>query len=414
MQEKQLHIRVFCSLYFTFALFMAVSWYNKGFLQFYNIFFDADPNTALASFAHGTWGRHAVTHAFMELFAIPVRVIEMIFLQTGVVYDRLVFRETLALVISPAFSALSILYFYRFLGAVDINKQDSIILTLFFAFAFTNLIFAILPESYAISCFLITYIFYYYASCKQTSSKGSVIIWFSLAVLMAGITITNIAVFFMVYFAHSFKNIRLSPFESLKRTVLFSLAAIIIVFAFYFLSHSLLNLEAGSGGTVSGVARFITTSAEQAELNGLNILSASINSLVAIQPEIFTNEHCKRSSLISCNSINFTRSINSPGWILASCTILFLAAFTIMRKIKLSPTRDIYLLSLLILLFNFILHVLFGRDMFLYTQHWIVPLCIILIPVFSGRIVLSSSVLILVCITNLYFFLHVDRLINMH
>ena len=72
----------------------------------------------------------------------------------------------------------------------------------------------------------------------------------------------------MVYFAHSFKNIRLSPFESLKRTVLFSLAAIIIVFAFYFLSHSLLNLEAGIGGTVSGVARFITSSAEQAGLMG--------------------------------------------------------------------------------------------------------------------------------------------------
>ena len=215
----------------------------------------------------------------------------------------------------------------------------------------------------------------------------------------------------MVYFAHSFKNIRLSLFESLKRTVLFSLAAIIIVFVFYFLSHSLLNLETGSEGTISWVARFITISAEQAGLNGLNILSASINSLVAIQPETFLNERCK---LISCNSITFTRSFNSQGWILAICTILFLAAFTIMRKIKLSPTRDIYLLSLLILLFNFILHVLFGRDMFLYTQHWIVPLCIILIPVFSGRIVLSSSILILVCITNLYFFLQVDRLINMH
>ena len=411
MQEQQFHIRFFCSLYFTLALCMAVFWYNKGFFQVYDIFFDADPNTSLDSFAHGTWGRHAFSHAFMELFAIPVRVIEMIFLQTGIVYDRLVFRETLALVISPAFSALSILYFYRFLGAFDINNQDSIILTLLFAFAFTNLIFAILPESYAISCFLITYIFYYYASCKQTSSKGSEIIWFSLAVLMAGITITNIAVFFMVYFAHSFKNIRLSLFESLKRTVLFSLAAIIIVFVFYFLSHSLLNLETGSEGTISWVARFITISAEQAGLNGLNILSASINSLVAIQPETFLNERCK---LISCNSITFTRSFNSQGWILAICTILFLAAFTIMRKIKLSPTRDIYLLSLLILLFNFILHVLFGRDMFLYTQHWIVPLCIILIPVFSGRIVLSSSILILVCITNLYFFLQVDRLINMH
>ena len=104
-------------LFFSFAYFIScyaisISWYYSGYFDVYDILFDTDPNENLKSFAHG-WGRHAVSHAFLELFSIPIRIIEFAFSSLGIISNRIEFRELIALSISPIFSALTLVCFFK-------------------------------------------------------------------------------------------------------------------------------------------------------------------------------------------------------------------------------------------------------------------------------------------------------------
>jgi len=148
-------VLLFSFIYCLLCYSLAVHWHDKGYFLVFDIFFDTDPNSNLASFAHG-WGRHAISHSFLELFSIPIRIIEMIYSNLFMVADRLEFREIIALSISPIFSALTLIYFYRILILLNIKTLDANIFTLIFAVSFSNIIFAIVPETYAISCFLIS------------------------------------------------------------------------------------------------------------------------------------------------------------------------------------------------------------------------------------------------------------------
>ena len=59
-------------------------------------------------------------------------------------------------------------------------------------------------------------------------------------------------------------------------------------------------------------------------------------------------------------------------------------------------------------------HVLFGQEMFMYTQHWIIPLCLILVPVLSGKRALSIALLLLLVGVNLQFLLNIEQLVALN
>jgi hypothetical protein len=187
-------VLLFSFVYCLLCYSLAIHWYDKGYFSVYDIFFDTDPSSNLGSFAHG-WGRHAISHAFLELFSIPIRIIEMIYSNLFVVTDRLEFREIIALSLSPIFSALTLVYFYRILTLLNINKLDANVFTLIFAVSFSNIVFAIVPETYAISCFFISYLIYYFLENEKQKVNGNVLVWITLATLLSGITITNICIF---------------------------------------------------------------------------------------------------------------------------------------------------------------------------------------------------------------------------
>ena len=101
---------LFNIFYFLLCYAIAIYLNEKGYFLVFDIFFDTDPTSNLNSIAHG-WGRHAISHAFLELFSIPIRIIEMIYSSFFMVSNRLEFRELIALGISPIFSSFTLVYF---------------------------------------------------------------------------------------------------------------------------------------------------------------------------------------------------------------------------------------------------------------------------------------------------------------
>jgi len=399
-------------LFFSFAYFIScyaisISWYYNGYFAVNNIFFDTDPSTTLASFAHG-WGRHAVSHAFLELFSVPVRIIEFAFSRLGTISNRLEFRALIALAISPIFSALTLVYFYKILRKLKVKTIDANIFTLIFATSFSNVIFAIVPETYAISCFLIALLVYYYLKSGGIRQSGDSPVWFIIAILLTGITITNICIFFLVFSTYLLKKEKLSYYNAFKRASLYSISAILLVLILYKMSHFLLDFETGKEGGVDWIDRFLTKSLYNAGLNLVNLFSASTNAFLAALP---TTVLCTNRIGITCNALSFTRYEADYLWLISVAVLYLVFAFFSRKYLKEKRWQDLYLISGLIIVFNFLLHVLFGLEIFLYTQHWLIPLCLILVPVLSGRRALSITLLLLLVGVNLQFLFNVEQLV---
>ncbi len=412
--NRNLNLVLFFSfVYFISCYAISISWYYNGYFDVYNIFFDTDPNKNLSSFAHGRGG-HAVTHVFLELFSVTIRIIEFAFSSLSTISNRLEFRELFALAISPIFSALTIVYFYKILMQLKIKTIDANIFTLIFSASFSNVIFAIIPETYAISCFLIALLVHYYLRSGQMKQSGSPLAWLIIAILLTGITITNIGIFFLIFSAHLLKNEKFDYYNTFKKASLYSISAVLLVFIYWKMSHFLFSAITGidlkTGSAIDWIAKYVTTSLYKAGINIINLFSASINAFLAaspttIAPYIFSSE-------VWYNLLSFTRYKADYLWLSSVAILCSAFAYASKEHLKEKRWHDLYLISGLIIVFNFSLHVLFGREMFMYTQHWIIPLCLILVPVLSGRRALSITFLLLLVGVNLQFLFNVEQLVT--
>ena len=412
--NRNLNLVLFFSfVYFISCYAISISWYYNGYFDVYNIFFDTDPNKNLSAFAHGR-GMHAVSHAFLELFSVTIRIIEFAFSSLSTISNRLEFRELFALAISPIFSALTIVYFYKILMQLKIKTIDANIFTLIFAASFSNVIFAIIPETYAISCFLNALLVHYYLRSGQMKQSGSPLAWLIIAILLTGITITNIGIFFLIFSAHLLKNEKFDYYNTFRKASLYSISAVLLVFIYYKMSHFLFSAITGidlkTGSVIDWIAKYVTTSLYKAGINIINLFSASINAFLAaspktIAPYIFSSE-------VWYNLLSFTRYKADYLWLSSVAILCSAFAYASKEHLKEKRWHDLYLISGLIIVFNFSLHVLFGREMFMYTQHWIIPLCLILVPVLSGRRALSITFLLLLVGVNLQFLFNVEQLVT--
>ena len=257
-----------------------------------------------------------------------------------------------------------------------------------------------------------TFLIYYFLTCKNNNKKGHPFIWLCIAIALTGITITNIAIFFIVFYLHLLQTVKLNYLYAFRNASTYSILSIVTVVVFFVATRALLNLETGNDGSVDWFTKFIADSFEEVTHNTVNLFSASLNSFVAAYPVTLPNLHCKE---IACNMLSFTRYKEDYLLLLIVAVFFLIAYFNIAKYVKKHGWHEVYAVSLLIILFNFALHSFFGNnEVFIYTQHWFVPLSLLLIPMLAGKRLLSISFLILIIGINFNFILNIDQLIYMH
>jgi len=392
---------------FTYSLIcysLAIFWYEQGYFTINNILFAANPETNLLSLSHGN-GRNSITHAFLELFSIPVRLVDMLYSSFFEVADRLEFRKLIALSIAPIFSSLTLIYIYRSLILLNIEKLDANILTLLFAACFTNILFALVPETYAISCFLITYLLFYFLKNEKNESSGNKAVWFGIALLLCGVTITNICIFFLVFLVHLIRNERIGWFYAIRKASLYSIAVLLVTILFYKLS-SVFDVKTGGEGNLDW-AQHVTSSFWQFKTNIVNLFSASVNGFVGTSPSLIASYN-----ELTRNTISFTRD-KTDFLLLTGVAIIWGVAAVQSRKFFSDKKwRNLYFVCYAVIVFNFSLHALFGAEMFLYTQHWITPLFFLLVPILQNKRFISIGLLLLLVIINFNFLLNVEQMVS--
>lgn len=391
-------------LYFVFSYMISVYWYKIGYFSVVDIFFDTDPASNIKSLAHGV-GRNALSHAFLEFFTVPVRILEFLFASALEFNNPALLREYLSLAIAPCFSALTLVYFYRCLVLVNTSDESAILLTMIYAFSITNLLFSIIPETYSISCFLITYLIYYYLLLDRAYKRSDLKVWILLGVLLAGVTITNLFIFLIVYAAFILKGANFS-FNTVKNLFFSSIVCIVIVVVLHKLSLILFTADAGKEGGVDWIAMHLKSNLIGVVSNFLNLFSASINAIFAFEPKPFFRL-CSESE---CNALTFARDKDDLV-ILGLVGMAWLLLLTRVKSYALSTEwQSLYIVCGLILLFNFSLHTIFGREMFMYTKHWITPLFLILVPLCRGYRALLYVWLLTTIVVNLNFLYDVEKL----
>jgi hypothetical protein len=124
---------------------------SLGVFDQYNVIFDDDPNRMKSLFANG-WGHAGFLHPLLPyFFSVPIRAIASIASISGAVNDEVVFREILALYISPTMSAIKALSLFLTFRLLRLRIVDAVLATAIGVLSFSSLIFGSIPSSYVVS-----------------------------------------------------------------------------------------------------------------------------------------------------------------------------------------------------------------------------------------------------------------------
>lgn len=138
------------------------------------------------------YGRTQITgHPLIYIFYYPLVVIGN-FLAYLIGYKA----KTLLFVLSSnMLISMSCVYIHRYLKEIaKIESKGAIIITLIFAFFFTNMILAFTPESFTLSAFFLPLSLYFYSSYIKRGKSPSTFSSIVLAdICLGGVTITNMA-----------------------------------------------------------------------------------------------------------------------------------------------------------------------------------------------------------------------------
>jgi len=403
LNKKEKSILFFISFfYFILTYYICFILYENGVFFQLNLIFDTDPQTNLNSLAHGMHeGRNAFSHAFLELLSIPIYAVQSVISIIYTDVNARDLRERLAIGYSPFFGSITLIYFYKILKLLDISQAKAVLLTLIIAFSFSTFVFSTVVETFVISGFLITATIYYYV--KSENVKVSFKTWFTLGLMLTGITITNICLFFIVYFSYRIK-IESDSFRAFRDSVLITFLIIYSVILYYIAIQYYIWPETSLSheGQANWISRYLITSINHAASNFANVFSAIFNSFFGILYNIEIVDSCKEHY---CSYYSFSRSSKDSIFLIF---IFSLIIYFICKSYKYFSTLNQMWLFLplgSIIGYNVIFHSFFGKEMFLYSQHWIVAAALLLLlPLKRSSFVLACILIAEIFLAGLFLY----------
>lgn len=355
-------------VYFGFCYAVAVNWYHAGYFSRNDLIFNTDPRTNLASLAHGwTAGRNATSHPLLEFFSIPAWMIGEVLSWVFPAPGKAQLREYVALGFAPFSGSVAVGLFHRLLLRLGLFGDGARLVLLVFALSFSSLLFSIVPETYAISSALLIALLYYYVLCRQRAS-GQVAAWFLLGLALTGTTVTNVAIFFFVYLAFSVDVRQKKAWTAVVEASALSAGALVTAVLMLKVALGITGSSTGLEGGSSWVADYFSLSPHD--------LASRITQLVGA----FYNTFNASFHLIKEGGISFRRNADHLfSLAFVTCTVA-VAAYLIRRHFTSCWHSRFGGLLLAILVFNIVLHTVFGAEMFLYSQHWAAALTLLLAP----------------------------------
>ena len=393
-------VSVYAAVYFVASYALAVYWFRQGMFVPGDFFFDADAGPNLATFSVDG-GRFALTHPLLEWLKIPVLSLSYVVSSISGQEFALTSRYV-AMLISPLAKAGCLVLVFHTLRHLGTSEAMAALATVVFGFWNTNLFFAVLPETFGLSCLLIAALFYVLV---RGANRDAEVLWpdapngwpsvdallrrprrdaliiFLIGVAMAGVTITNLAIFVIILWAH-----RGGPWTSLSvlRKVLVPAVLIaVIVEVLFFVGLLVIGQERGPEGNPDWLRYYLHHHPKYIGGNILGLYAQFLNMIVAAAPRM--GEYGQ--------TFQVDVSMATVAVLLGATAMLAVIAWSV-RQPSSATEEWVKRASLLVIAYNLMMHSVFGEEMFLYTQHWAVPTLLLLMPAIkkAPRTVVALSI----------------------
>lgn len=379
--------------------------YNFEFNNNLNLLFDSDTARVIGD-ASSYFYKHyrSIVHPLYILIIQP-----LCFILNGITMNRMI-----SLVfISSLSTSITVLYIYKILNTIKNNPKQNLIISLIYLFSFGNIIFTSGIEVYNIAVMFIVLLWYYYIIKRNKSfDKYSYIILILLGISTAAITITNFIIFFIIL-----GLLFITKKIDIKKTIIISIVTVLGLLSLNIIQHFIWRS-----------APLFWQKEIKSETDYVSYKSIGIKNLNNVVKNnyynslISNNVEVKVSKKFFYMGDNYVLTFNNTNY-LSIFIISILYIFTIILIIR-NIKKDLFLnLGLLAtLLFNTVLHILYGNNStYLYSLHFIY-LIILLLGInlsYEKNIKLKKIINIFlvifllfeICI-NTYYFQKIIKMIN--
>lgn len=389
---------ILLGLYFLGLYLQALEWNRLGYFSNYDILFDADPNTNIRTFIFG-WegGRRTAVHSLLEYFSLPVSGVgkALAWFHSGVSVDEA--KKLVALAISPLAATGSVWVFRSLLSRLKLDTATQYAGTVLYASSFSMLLFGSVPETYAISGLLINILLLWALDPEGVRRHDAS--WLVLGVLVAGVTITNVAVFFLAYVFYLHHSREWSVHRTVARAGMYSIAGVCVALSLYWIGVVVTSSPAGGEMSLGWVAKYSAFDLYKIFSTSVNHFANLLTAFSPLSPDF------------SGGRVSMFRNRDDVGVIVGSLiatTSFFWLVFRKVGSIKGTP----YPLLLSIIGFNALLHSFFGYEQFLYSQHWVAVLIVLFVLAFRQSPIKILAVAGFLSVVNIYFLMNIASNIN--
>lgn len=367
-----------------------------GVFDQYNVFFDADPNQYVSATANG-WGFARQVHpAFALLLNVPVRALDYVAAHLGLIHANAI-RNIAPLILSPLLALVGGIYWWLAARHSGFSAPARIFGLLFSQLAFSQTVFSVLPESYAVSGALLSVLLYLSVRAIQDplslDTARRRMQWLVLACLMSGVTITNGLLCILVWGSIRFRR-------GLGRIVGMECLVAVLVLFLSIVAMSVADHLVYSMGSENG--KPAQSRMQDIESFTLRYISRTNISRTGTMPGYFlasvfpAEVNTIPNELAGTKKYRYEFSLEryakSP---LIFCAAWLISAMSFFYFFNVEQIPKIIQVIFAVLLFNGLLHSFFGREIFLYSQHWISFLTFGIIFPFGNKVSWRSNALLL-------------------
>lgn len=359
--KRKIDFKRIVFLFFIFYLVLGflISYFHD-FTGRNNLLFEADSGRVISDLSL-IFGDHyrLMVHPFVVILLQPI----ILFL-SGITQD-----STISIIIfSSLISSLSVGFIYLIISKFQSNRKISILISLIFGFAFSNLVFTAGIELYNVAALILICFSYYLFSILNNDLSDNIFGYLVIfGVLLIGVTVTNYVIFLIGCLI-----LLLSKKMNFIKLVFLNIVVIIVsLLLSYFQNYLWHNTP---------LITEIFNTVESERNNSWVDFNINYNSFKNVVADDFYNSvissDLKLISVESSLMLDFN-SINIVSFIII--TIFYLIIFINLTKNLSKNLLWINLFLCLSVIFNFVFHLVYGNSCcFLYSQHFLYLIILLL------------------------------------
>jgi len=381
---------------------------RTGVLHEWDVLYSADPTVYVTSFTTGQntyrWGGRSFVHPnISNLIAPVVQTVAAAVHRVRPAVPEAIAARRVAYLICPLASGVTAGVLFLMALELGLTLGGAVLLVLLYVVSFSAVVFGSIPESYCLSAMALAILFR--TAVRTLRDRASSAAWWAewvvVGTLMASITISNLVSFALVALTVRVRDRGIG--RAIVWTGAVSATALVITVGLYALGAGLVGQAPSFTPQATG---------QMEEWHAFDPHTAFVEFPLAMANAFAPPVPVKGAAdPVLHQEMQFTLTYHAPAvamhgalWHAVALLVALVIALSVTRSLP-GDHQAVIVAAALVVVFNWVLHTFYGSEMFLYSQHWTIPLVVIFSALAAGgaSAVVARSVLgalVVFCLIN--------------